>query len=155
MRTDEFFMKKAIELAASAAEHGNEPFGAVLVKDNEIVYTNENQIHTETDPTFHAEAGLIRNFCNETHIMDLHEYTLYSSCEPCFMCSGAMVWARLGRLVYGASNIDLCNLLGKSGSRCCQIVFENSAFKPEVTAGILRDESLQVLASYFSQKIKG
>lgn len=154
MRTDEFFMKKAIELAASAAEHGNEPFGAVLVKDNEIVYTNENQIHTETDPTFHAEAGLIRNFCNETHIMDLHEYTLYSSCEPCFMCSGAMVWARLGRLVYGASNIDLCNLLGKSGSQCCQIVFENSAFKPEVTSGILRDESLQVLAGYFSKKIK-
>lgn len=155
MRTDEFFMKKAIELAASAAEHGNEPFGAVLVKNNEIVYTNENQIHTATDPTFHAEAGLIRNFCNETHIMDLHEYTLYSSCEPCFMCSGAMVWARLGRLVYGASNIDLCNLLGKSGSPCCQIVFENSAFKPEVTSGILRDESLQVLASYFSHKIKG
>ena len=91
MRTDEFFMKKAIELAVSAVEHGNEPFGAVLVKDNDIVYTNENQIYTATDPTFHAEAGLIRNFCKETHIVDLHEYTLYSSCEPCFMCCGAIV----------------------------------------------------------------
>ena len=155
MRTDEFFMKKAIELAVSAVVHGNEPFGAVLVKDNEIVYTNENQIYTATDPTFHAEAGLIRTFCNETHIVDLHEYTLYSNCEPCFMCCGAIIWTKLGRLVYGASDIDLCKFLGGNGSHCCQIVFENSSFKPEVTAGILRDESLQVLASYFSHNIKG
>ena len=55
----------------------------------------------------HGEAGLIREFCAQTAITDLHEYTLYSSCEPCFMCSGAMVWVKLGRLVYGASNIDL------------------------------------------------
>ncbi|EGW40333.1 hypothetical protein DOT_1673 [Desulfosporosinus sp. OT] len=70
------------------------------------------------------------------------------------MCCGAMVWTKLGRLVYGASDIDLCNLLGENGSHCCQIVFENSSFKPEVTAGILRDESLQVLASYFYHNIK-
>lgn len=155
MRTDEFFMKKAIELSVSAVEHGNEPFGAVLVKDNEIVYTNENQIYTATDPTYHAEAGLIRNFCKETQIVDLHDYTLYSSCEPCFMCSGAIVWTKLGRLVYGASDIDLCKLLGERGSQCCQIVFENSSFSLEVTGGLLRDESLQVLASYFSHSIKG
>lgn len=155
MKTDEYFMKKAIELSVSAVEHGNEPFGAVLVKDDEIVYTNENQIYTSTDPTYHAEAGLIRNFCNETHIVDLHEYTLYSSCEPCFMCCGAMVWAKLGRLVYGASDIDLCNILGSRGSKCCEIVFENSPFKPEITAGILRDESFKVLASFFSHNIKG
>ena len=96
MEKDEIFMGKAIELSALAVEHGNEPFGAVLVRDGEIVYTNENQIHSAADPTFHAEAGLIRRFCWETHITDLSDYTLYSSCEPCFMCSGAMVWAKLG-----------------------------------------------------------
>mgnify|MGYP000629940885 CR=1 FL=1 len=69
-------------------------FGAVLVKDGEAVYTNENQIYTATDPTFHAEAGLIRRFCKETGITDLSDYTLYSSCEPCFMCCGAMVWVK-------------------------------------------------------------
>ena len=90
MEKDEIFMGKAIELSALAVEHGNEPFGAVLVRDGEIVYTNENQIHSAADPTFHAEAGLIRRFCRETHITDLSDYTLYSSCEPCFMCSGAM-----------------------------------------------------------------
>jgi tRNA(Arg) A34 adenosine deaminase TadA len=110
MTRDETFMKKAIELAESAVAHGNEPFGALLAKDNEIVYTNENQIYTATDPTFHAEVGLLRRFCAETHITDLSKYTLYSSCEPCFMCCGAMVWTKVGRLVYGASDIGLCTL---------------------------------------------
>ena len=59
---DELFMRKAIALSKAAAEHGNEPFGAVLVKDGEIVFTNENQVHTRHDPTFHGEAGLIREF---------------------------------------------------------------------------------------------
>ena len=99
---DEIFMKEAIRLSQLAVSHGNEPFGAVLVKDGEIIFSNENQIYTGSDPTFHAEAGLLRRFCAETHITDLREYTLYSSCEPCFMCCGAMVWTKLGRLVYGA-----------------------------------------------------
>lgn len=89
---DETYMQEAIRLAELAAAHGNEPFGAVLVKDGEIVYRNENQIYTKHDPTFHAEAGLIRRFCEETGITNLSEYTMYSSCEPCFMCCGAMVW---------------------------------------------------------------
>ena len=109
---DVSFMREAIRLSQLAVEHGNEPFGAVLVKDEEIVFTNENQIYTRHDPTFHGEAGLIREFCVKTSITDLHEYTLYSSCEPCFMCSGAMVWVKLGRLVYGASNRDLETILG-------------------------------------------
>lgn len=155
MNKDEVFMRKAIELSALAVEHGNEPFGAVLVKDGEIVFTNENQIYTATDPTFHAEAGLIRRFCAETKITDLSEYTLYSSCEPCFMCSGALVWVKLGRLVYGASDIDLCRLLHEEGSTCSQIVFEHSSHAPQVTAGVLREESLAVLKNYFSKNEKG
>lgn len=155
MNQDEFFMREAIKLSKLAVEHGNEPFGAVLVKDGEIVYSNENQIYTATDPTFHAEAGLLRRFCAETHITDLHEYTLYTSCEPCFMCSGAIVWTKVGRLVYGASDIDLCRLLGEQGSRCCEIVFANSHHKPDLTGGLLREESLSVLASYFPHHAKG
>lgn len=152
---DMYFMKEAVRLSELAVEHGNEPFGAVLVKDGEIAYSNENQIYTGTDPTFHAEAGLLRRFCAETHITDLRDYTLYSSCEPCFMCCGAMVWTKLGRLVYAASDIDLCNILGERGAECCKIIFENSNWKPQVTAGILRDESLRILTSYFSRNTKG
>ena len=152
---DEFYMEKAIELSKAAVEHGNEPFGAVLVKNDEIVFTNENQIYTKHDPTLHAEFGLIRDFCAASGITDLHEYTLYSSCEPCFMCSGAMVWVKLGRLVYGAGNTDLENILGNKGCECSEMVFENSFWKPQVTAGVLREKSMDILASYFKAHKKG
>ncbi|WP_342562328.1 nucleoside deaminase [Paenibacillus sp. FSL R7-0345] len=155
MDQDELFMKEAIRLSALAVEHGNEPFGAVLVKDGEMVYSNENQIYSLTDPTFHAEAGLLRRFCTETHITDLQDYTLYSSCEPCFMCSGAIVWTHLGRLVYAASDKDLNEILGEKGANASQMVFEHSHYQPEVTAGILREESIKILFDYFSQNQKG
>lgn len=152
---DEVFMRKAIELSMLAVEHGNEPFGAVLVKDNEMVFTNENQIYTRHDPTFHGEAGLIREFCAQTGITDLQEYTIYSSCEPCFMCSGAMVWVKLGRLVYAASNMELEKILGNEGCNCSKMVFDNSFWQPQVTAGVLRKESLVILNAYFEKHEKG
>jgi tRNA(Arg) A34 adenosine deaminase TadA len=155
MTRDEKFMMEAIRLSELAVEHGNEPFGAVLVKNGEIVYSNENQIYTGYDPTFHAEAGLLRRFCAETHITDLREYTLYVNGEPCFMCCGALVWTKLGRLVYGASDIDLCGVLGETGAECCKIVFENSGWKPQVTSGVLRDRSMEVLTGYFTNHGKG
>jgi len=152
---DEVFMRKAIELSMLAVEHGNEPFGAVLVKDNEMVFTNENQIYTRHDPTFHGEAGLIREFCAQTGITDLQEYTMYSSCEPCFMCSGAMVWVKLGRLVYAASNMELERILGNEGCNCSKMVFDNSFWQPQVTAGVLREGSLGILNGYFEKHEKG
>lgn len=152
---DEVFMQKAIELSRLAVAHGNEPFGAVLVRDGEIVFTNENQIYTRHDPTFHGEAGLIREFCAQTGVTDLRDYTMYSSCEPCFMCSGAMVWVKLGRLVYGASNIELEAILGNDGCSCSQMVFDHSFWQPQVTAGVLREESLSILREYFSKHAKG
>lgn len=120
-----------------------------------MVFTNENQIYTAGDPTFHAEAGLLRRFCAETGITDLSAYTLYSSCEPCFMCAGAMVWMKLGRLVYAAGNDDLCALLGEPGCGCSAMVFAHSAHRPEVASGVLREESLAILKDYFASHGKG
>jgi tRNA(Arg) A34 adenosine deaminase TadA len=151
---DQAFMREAIRLSAEAVRHGNEPFGAVLVKDDKIVCANENQIYTRHDATFHAELGLIRRYSEETGITDLSEYTLYSSCEPCFMCSGAIVWSKLGRLVYGASDMDLCHIINAQGSACSKIVFDNSYIKPKVTAGVLREESLAILKAYFEKAEK-
>ncbi len=156
MADDVFYMKQAIRLSQLAAEHGNEPFGAVLVdKNGEIAYTSENRIYTAHDFTYHAEMGLVRDFCAATQIADLGDYTLYSSCEPCFMCSGALVWARLGRLVYGASDRDLASILGKEGADTSATVFALSHRRPTVTAGVLREESIEVLKSYFSKHPKG
>ena len=71
------------------------------------------------------------------------------------MCSGAMVWVKLGRLVYGASNIEMEQILGDEGCNCSRMVFENSFWKPEVTEGVMREESLEVLKSYFETHVKG
>lgn len=155
MPEDETFMREAIRLSKLAVEHGNEPFGAVLVKNNNIVFSNENQIYTRCDPTFHAEAGLIKEFCAKTAITNLSEYTLYSNCEPCFMCSGAMVWAKLGRLVYSTSNIELESILGNNGCHCSKMVFDNSFWHPQVTEGILHEESFAILKQYFKKHAKG
>lgn len=152
---DRELMKQAIALSKLAVEHGNEPFGAVLAKDGQVVFTNENQIYTRHDPTFHGEAGLIREFCAQTGITGLQDYTMYTSCEPCFMCSGAMVWVKLGRLVYGASNMELEEMLGNQGCNCSRMVFDNSFWHPQVTAGVLREESLEILRAYFSSHSKG
>ena len=86
---------------------------------------------------------------------DLRAYTMYTSCEPCFMCSGAMVWVKLGRLVYGASNTELEGILGNEGCNCSQMVFEHSFWQPQVTAGVLREECLAVLKAYFGTHSKG
>lgn len=155
MDNDVKFMKLAIELSKQAVKHGNEPFGAVMTKHGEIVAINENSIYTSNDPTAHAEMGLLQKFVNDGKVTDLKEYTLYSSCEPCYMCAGAMIWLKLGRLVYGASDRDLARLIGETGSDCVDSVFSSYPTHPEVTSGILRDEAIEVLKSYFSDNIKG
>ena len=155
MTQDEKFMQQAIDLSKKAVEHGNEPFGAVLVKDEKVLYTNENQIYTRNDPTFHGEFGLIRRFVEETGVTDLSDCTLYSSCEPCFMCCGSMVWVKLGRLVYGAGNAELEEMLGNEGCSSAELVFENSFWHPQVTGGVLAEEALEVLRDYFGNHAKG
>ena len=71
------------------------------------------------------------------------------------MCSGALVWVKLGRLVYAADNIDLESILGKRGCGCSDIVFKNSSWHPQVTEGVLREEALKILQNYFSVNLKG
>lgn len=149
---DAYFIDRAIALSRQAVLHGNEPFGAVLVKDGTIMMEGENRIYTMHDPTYHAEMGLLRDFCKSTGVTDLSEYTLYSSCEPCFMCAGAMVWARLGRLVYGASDRDYCEIRGFTPNECSALIFENSPYAPTVTTGVLQEAAKQVLRDYFHDK---
>lgn len=151
---DEKFIKRAFALARNAVKSGNEPFGALLVKDGREIFSCENQIFTAHDPTFHAETGLIRAFCGQTGITDLREYVLYTSCEPCYMCSGAIVWAKVGRVVYSASNRDLGAVRGKDGTDCSGTVFANSTYKPQVTAGVMREEGVKILREYFAGKGK-
>ncbi|TRZ39480.1 nucleoside deaminase [Niallia circulans] len=145
---DELFMRKAIDIAKQARTEGNEPFGAILVKADKIVMVGENKINTFCDPTHHAEIGLIRRFCSENNIFDLNEYTLYTSCEPCVMCSGSMVWANLGRLVFSVSHDQLAEIAGSNIMISCSEVFEKSPNKPIVVEEILNEEGLNVFEEY-------
>lgn len=148
LRNDAYFMEKAIEIALQARKEGNEPFGAILVKNEEIVMMGENKINTFCDPTHHAEIGLIRTFCSEHKIFDLSDYTLYTSCEPCVMCSGAMVWSNLGKIVYSVSHDQLAKIAGSNIMVSCKEIFEKSPQKPVLIEGILNEKGLQVFDGY-------
>jgi tRNA(Arg) A34 adenosine deaminase TadA len=152
MTFDETFMARAMELAREAARDGNEPFGALLVRSGAVVAEGKNQIHTRRDPTFHAELGLIRDYCSASGVGDLGDCTLYSSCEPCFMCSGALVWAKLGRLVFGAYDSDYCAIRGFAPNDCSKLIFELSPAAPEVAGGVLRGEGIAILREYFANR---
>lgn len=145
---DELFMRKAIDIAKQAQKEGNEPFGAILVKDDEIVMVGENKINTFCDPTHHAEIGLIRRFCSVNNIFDLSEYILYTSCEPCVMCSGAMVWSNLGRLVFSVTHDQLAEIAGSNIMISCSEVFEKSPNKPLVVEKTLNEEGMSVFEGY-------
>lgn len=147
------FMAQALALATEAANKGNEPFGALLVKDGQVVMTGENHIHTESDPTYHAELGLIRQFCSEQKVMDLSDYTLYTSCEPCCMCSGAMVWSMLGRMVYSLSHDELAEIAGFNIMLGSDEIFAKSPFRPTVVKGVLKEQAMAIYTQYFKPNL--
>lgn len=101
---DEYFLKIAIDLAKENVENKTGgPFGAVIVKDNIIIAKGKNSVTQSNDPTAHAEVSAIRNACKELNTFQLEGCTIYSSCEPCPMCLGAIYWARPKRLVFAAT----------------------------------------------------
>ncbi|HPS84732.1 MAG TPA: nucleoside deaminase [Bacteroidales bacterium] len=104
---DRYFLQMAVDLAAENVRSGRGgPFGAVIVKDGEVLATGVNLVTTNNDPTAHAEVTAIRNATAKLKDFQLNGCTLYSSCEPCPMCLGAIYWARPERLVYATSKHD-------------------------------------------------
>jgi len=101
------YLQLAIELAREGMQRGaGGPFGAVVVKDSQIVGRGPNRVTSTNDPTAHAEIVAIRDACKNLNDFQLHGCTLYSSCEPCPMCLGAIYWARPERLVFACSADD-------------------------------------------------
>lgn len=100
-------MKRAIELSRIHMQNGKGgPFGAVVVKDGKIVGEGWNQVTSAQDPTAHAEVSAIRDACKNLKAFDLAGAEIYTSCEPCPMCLGAIYWARLSRIYYGNTRKD-------------------------------------------------
>jgi len=106
MDADDSWMQRAIETARRGIAAGQSPFGAVVTRGDDLVAEAHNAVIAETDPTSHAEVRAIRAASRALGTIDLSECTLYSTCEPCPMCFGAIHWARLHRLVFGARIAD-------------------------------------------------
>ena len=102
----EDIMREAISLADNNVRNGGGPFGAVIEKDGKVVATGVNRVTANNDPTAHAEVSAIRNACKKLKTFDLSGCEIYSSCEPCPMCLGAIYWSRIKKIYYGNSKAD-------------------------------------------------
>ena len=99
-------MRKAIELSIENIANGGGPFGAVIARDGEIIATGVNRVTSEHDPTSHAEVNAIRNACRKLNTHDLSGCEIYTSCQPCPMCLGAIYWAHIDKIYYGNTKTD-------------------------------------------------
>ena len=107
---DREFMREAIRLANESVKNGGGPFGAVIVKDNEIIAGSSNSVTIDNDPTAHAEVNTIRQACKKLGTFDLSGCVIYTSCEPCPMCLGAIYWAKIDSIYYGNNRTDARNI---------------------------------------------
>lgn len=103
---DAQFMREAIRLADESVERGGGPFGAVVVRDGRVVAGSANSVTVDNDPTAHAEVNAIREACRQLDTFNLKGCTIYTSCEPCPMCLGAIYWAGIDRIYYANTRKD-------------------------------------------------
>lgn len=140
-------MKKAIALSIENIKNGGGPFGAVIAKDGNIIATGVNRVTPECDPTAHAEVCAIRNAAKELGTFNLKGCEIYSSCEPCPMCLGAIYWARLDKLYYGNTQQDAAKI-GFDDA----FIYKELELKPEdrhlTSSNILRDEALRAFTTW-------
>ena len=144
---DEFFMRKALGQAEKSLNRGEVPVGAVVVSADEILSQAHNESIARNDPTAHAEIVAIRQACQKRRNYRLLDCDLYVTLEPCPMCLGAMVQARIRRLVFGA-------LDPKSGAveSVMLFPFDQTNHRVEVKGGILAQECGKMLKEFFQQK---
>ena len=107
---DAKFMEMAIRLSEDNIDNGGGPFGAVIVRDGEVIATGTNRVVPNNDPTAHAEVMAIRSACEKLGTFQLTGCTVYSSCEPCPMCLGAIYWAHLDKIYYGNNREDAAKI---------------------------------------------
>ena len=122
----EKFMRRAIQLSIeNVTERNGGPFGCVIVKDGEIVAEGYNKVTAKNDPTAHAEVTAIRNACEKLNSFQLDDCIVYTSCEPCPMCLGAIYWARPKAVYYANTKTD-----------AAEILFDDDFIYKEIEVGI-------------------
>jgi guanine deaminase len=148
------FMARAIELSIENVRSGQGgPFGAVVVKDSKIIAEGTNCVTSTNDPTAHAEIVAIRKACAKLGLFELRDSELYTSCEPCPMCFGAIYWARPARVYFASTAVDA----SKAGFDDSLIYREISQPHPERKVPmiqIMRDEALEAFRAWERQPNK-
>lgn len=151
---DERFMRRAIALAQQGIDAGaGGPFGAVIVKDDEVIGEGYNQVTSTNDPTAHAEVVAIRNACRNLNAFQLDGCVLYTSCEPCPMCLGAIYWARPLRVFYAATREDAAKI-GFDDQFIYEEIEKNFDHRRMKLVNVLRDEGLTVFESWTNKTDK-
>ena len=145
---DVTFMRQAIELARKGGESNEVPVGAVVTFKGEIIGKGFNKCIQNHDPTAHAEIIAIRAAAKHVGNYRLNECNLYVTLEPCLMCFGALVHARISKLIYGADDIKTGALQHNKD----QINFTKLNHKFEITPGILKEECAELLSSFFKER---
>jgi tRNA(adenine34) deaminase len=146
--SDEYWMQKALELARKAEAEDEVPVGAVIVMDNQLIAEGYNQPIQKHDPSAHAEMAALRNAGLSLANYRLMNTTLYVTLEPCCMCVGAMIHARVKRLVYGAADPKT----GAAGTAINLIEADVHNHKVDVQGGVLELECRELLQSFFRRR---
>ncbi len=141
-------MRRAIGLAQKGIDsNSGGPFGAVVVKEGKIVGEGCNQVTSTNDPTAHAEVVAIRNACKNLDSFQLDGCVLYTSCEPCPMCLGAIYWARPAKIFYAATHIDAANI-GFDDQFIYEEIEKKARDRQIKTVNLLREEGLKVFKNW-------
>ena len=145
---DEYFMQMAIRDAQTALEHGDVPIGAVVVCDGEVVGEGHNERELRQDPTAHAEVIALREAARTLGSWRILDSVLYVTLEPCAMCAGAIVLARVPRVVFGCTDPKA----GAAGSVLDVLAEPRLNHRPEVAGGLLAPECAALLQDFFSSR---
>jgi tRNA(adenine34) deaminase len=145
---DEYYMRLALREAERALEHEDVPIGAVIVREGEVLAAACNERELRKDPTAHAEVLVLREAGRKLGGWRISDAVLYVTIEPCAMCAGAIVWARVQRVVFGAPDPKT----GAAGSVLNVLGEPRLNWQPEVAGGLLADECSALLSSFFAPR---
>jgi tRNA(adenine34) deaminase len=145
---DEFFMRLALREAERALEHDDVPVGAVVVAGGEVIGAGHNERELRQDPTAHAEVLALREAARHVGSWRILDSVLYVTLEPCAMCAGAIVLARVSRVAYGTADPKA----GAAGSVMDVLGEKRFNHRPEVAGGLLREESAALLVDFFASR---
>ena len=148
------FMQMAIRLSEENVEKAlGGPFGAVVVKDGQLISASGNMVTTTNDPTAHAEVSAIRLACEKLKTFDLTGCVIYTSCEPCPMCLGAIYWSRIDRIYYGNNKVDAA-AIGFDDHFIYEELDKPLAQRRLPIVQMMRDEALQAFKMWEKSPLK-